>query len=47
MNPKRLGLGVEIELTFGDDQTVKPDDASVKGMKEAARQLGLNIQINE
>jgi len=47
MNPKKLGLGVEIEVAFGDDQNVKADDASVKGMKEAARQLGLEIDVQE
>jgi hypothetical protein len=45
LNPKKLGLGVEIELVFGDDQNVKADDAAVKGMKEAARQLGLEMDV--
>lgn len=47
MNPKKLGLGVEIELVFGDDQNVKADDAAVKGMKEAARQLGLEMDVED
>lgn len=45
MNPQKLGLGVKIELAFGDDQNVKADDAAVKRMKEAAQQLGLRIDI--
>ena len=46
MNPKKLGLRVEIEVAFADDQKVEADDAAVKGMKEAARQLGLDIDID-
>lgn len=47
MNPKKLQLGVGFEVIFDDEQKIKPDDPAVRGMKEAARQLGLKIEIED
>ena len=47
MNPKKIGLGAEIESAFGDDQKVQADDAAVKGAKEAARKFALETDLRE
>lgn len=47
LNPKKLDLAVEIEAGFSEDRALKPDDVAVKAMKEAARQLGLEIEIED
>jgi hypothetical protein len=47
LNPKKLELAVEIEAAFNEDRGLKPDDTAVKGMKEAARQLGLDIDVQD
>jgi hypothetical protein len=47
LNPKKLKLGIDFELLFADGQNVKADDPAVKAMEEAARQLGLDIEIQE
>jgi hypothetical protein len=45
LNPKKLKLGVDFELVFDDEQNVGSDSPSIRAMKEAARQLGLEINI--
>ena len=45
--PKKLKLGIDFELLFADGQNVKADDPAVKAMEEAARQLGLEMEIEE
>ena len=47
LNPKKLKLGVDFELVFDDEQKVKLDEPSIKAMKEAARQLGLDMEVEE
>ena len=47
MNPKKLKLGIDFELVFDDGQKVKLDEPAITMMKEAARQLGLDIAIEE
>ncbi len=47
LNPKKLKLGIDFELVFDDEQKVKLDESSVKAMKEAARQLGLKMEVEE
>ena len=47
MRLKKLGLGVRFEMALPDDGAVSEDDAALKAMKEAARQLGLKLQIEE
>jgi len=45
MNLKKLGLGVQFEMVLPDDQPLSENDPTFKGMKEAARQLGLKVEI--
>ncbi|MGO8928804.1 MAG: hypothetical protein ACLQU3_18205 [Limisphaerales bacterium] len=45
LNPKKLKLGVDFELAFDNDQNVSPDSPAIRAMKEAARQLGLEIDV--
>ncbi|MCU0784170.1 MAG: DUF499 domain-containing protein [Verrucomicrobia bacterium] len=47
LNPKKLKLGIDFELVFDDGQKVKLDEPSIKAMKEAARQLGLEMEVEE
>jgi hypothetical protein len=44
MKLKKMTLGIDFELQCQDDQLLTPDDQSVKGMKESARQLGLDME---
>lgn len=46
LKPKRLKLGVEFDLAFDDEQGVGPDNPAIRAMKEAARQLGLDIDVH-
>lgn len=46
MNLKKLGLGVQFEMVLPDDRPLSADDPAVKTMKEAARQLGLEFEID-
>ena len=47
MGLKRLKLGIQFVLQAKDDAPLNPDDASLKAMKEAARQLGLDLTTEE
>jgi hypothetical protein len=47
LNLKRQRLGVDFELEFPDGGQITATDATLKAMKEAARQLGLEFEIQE
>jgi hypothetical protein len=47
LKPRKLKLGIDFELVFGDDQNVRADSPVIRAMKEAARQLGLEIDVPE
>jgi len=40
---KNLQLGISFKLVAQDDQPLDPDDPTLKAMREAARQLGIQI----
>lgn len=46
MNLKNLRLGIRFELEPSDESPIDTDDATLKTMKEASRQLGLKLEIN-
>lgn len=46
MNLKKLGLGVQFEMVLPDDRALSENDPALKAMKEAARQLGLKLEID-
>ncbi|TXF10373.1 ATP-binding protein [Pelomicrobium methylotrophicum] len=45
MNLKKLGLGVHFEMVLPEDRPLSENDPALKAMKEAARQLGLELDI--
>jgi hypothetical protein len=45
MNLKRLGLGVHFEIVPPEDRPLSENDPALKAMKEAARQLGLEFDV--
>ena len=45
MNLKNLQLGIDFEMEPAEDQSLDPEDATLKTMKEAARQLGLDFKV--
>ena len=47
MNLKKLGLGVQFEMVLPEGRALSENDPALKTMKEAARQLGLTLQIEE
>jgi hypothetical protein len=47
MQLKKLHLGVQLELETGPEKAINPDDPAFKAMREAAKQLGLNLEIQE
>ena len=47
MNLKKLGLGVQFEMVLPEDRSLSENDPELKAMKEAARQLGLQFEVNE
>jgi hypothetical protein len=47
MNLKKLGLGVHFEMVLPEDRSLSENDPALKAMKEAARQLGLDLTIEE
>ena len=47
MNLKKLGLSVQFEMVLSEDGALTENDPTLKAMKEAARQLGLTLQIEE
>ncbi len=47
MNLKKLGLGVQFEIVFPDDEPLSETDPALKTMKEAARQLGLTFEVEQ
>ena len=44
MNLKKMRLGVDFELETRDDESLTPDDQTLRAMEESARQLGLQIE---
>ena len=47
MNLKRLRLGVGFEMELPAGQELASSDPALKAMQEAARQLGLNLELKE
>jgi hypothetical protein len=47
MNLKRLNLGIRFEMEAGPDAPLPADHPSIKAMQEAARQLGLSLDVEE
>jgi hypothetical protein len=47
MNLKKLRLGIEFEMVLPEDRPLREDDPGLAAMKEAARQLGLELDIGE
>jgi hypothetical protein len=47
MNLKKLRLGIEFEMVLPEDRPLSEDDPGLAAMKEAARQLGLELDIGE
>ena len=45
MNLKQLKLGVDFEIKASEDHPLDADDPAMKAMREAARQLGLEIDF--
>jgi hypothetical protein len=45
MKLKKLNLGIKFELVADDGTPLDPSHPTIKAMKEAARQLGLDIEI--
>jgi hypothetical protein len=43
----KLRLGIQFEMEAGADKTVDPNDPTIKAMREAARQLGLDFDVDE
>ncbi len=46
MNLKKLGLHVQFEMLLPDDRVLSENDPALKAMKEAARQLGLEFEVD-
>jgi hypothetical protein len=47
MNLKKLQLGVQFEMEVPEDRQLDSNDPTLKAMKEAARQLGLTLEVEE
>jgi hypothetical protein len=47
LKPRKLMLGVDFELTFEPDQAISADSPAIRVMQEAARQLGLKIDVQD
>jgi hypothetical protein len=47
MKLKRLKLGIRFALEAPDNDPMDPNDSSLKAMREAARQLGLTLEVDE
>lgn len=45
MNLDKLRLGVQFEMETSEGQGLGENDPSLKAMREAARQLGLNLDV--
>ncbi len=45
MKLKKLDLGVNFEMVVPEDESLDENDPAIKAMKEAARQLGLELDI--
>jgi len=45
MNLKKLQLGVQFEMVLSEGRALSENDPALKAMKEAARQLGLKLEI--
>lgn len=44
MNLKKLHLGVQFDIEFPEEKALSENDPALKAMKEAARQLGLQLE---
>jgi hypothetical protein len=47
MQLKKLDLNIQFRMEARADSPLSPDDQSLKAMREAAKQLGLNFETNE
>ena len=47
MNLKTLNIGVQFEMETGAERELDPNDAALKAMREAAKQLGLTFEVEE
>jgi hypothetical protein len=47
MNLKKLNIGVQFEMETGAERGLDPNDAALKAMREAAKQLGLTFEVEE
>jgi hypothetical protein len=47
MSLKHLKLGIQFELEAQDADPIDPNDPTMKAMREAARQLGLSLEVEE
>jgi len=47
MNLKKLKLGVQFEMQLPEGTIINKNDPALKAMKEAARQLGLTLEIED
>ncbi|MBI2917634.1 MAG: ATP-binding protein [Chloroflexi bacterium] len=47
MHLKKLSLGIQFEMETGADQSLDENDQTLKTMREAARQLGLEFEAGE
>lgn len=45
MNLKKLQLGVQFEMVLPEDRALSVNDPTLNAMKEAARQLGLSLEV--
>jgi len=45
LNFKKLDLGIQFEMVTGEGEPLDPNHPTIKAMKESARQLGLDIEI--
>jgi len=45
MQPKRLDIGLQLEIEPSDRRSVSENDPTIKQMREAARQLGLEFDV--
>jgi len=47
MNLKKLNLGIQFEMETFPEKELDPNDPSLKAMQEAARQLGIKLEMEE
>jgi len=47
MNLKKLKLGIDFNLELSDDNPISEEETEYKRLKEAAGQLGINIETEK